>query len=138
MDQIITDKNKLRLVSLRTSIKEVEEMNLLQRLKDACKDAWVEGCGLAAIQIGVPLRFAWFRWGDEDFTLLNPEIMESKGNKKKQEGCLSIPNKWTWVRRPYKIKYVSDGKAYTAKDFKARLIEHEIDHMNGILNIDKE
>ena len=53
------------------------------------------------------------------------------------EGCLSIPNTWVKVRRPYKIKYMNDGSGpYTAKGTKAQIIMHEVDHMNGKLITD--
>ncbi len=135
---IITDQKILRIGSVVTSKEEVEKLNLISRLKTACEEAWTNGYGLAAIQIGVPLRFAWFKIGEQDFTLLNPKIVEFKGKEKlKQEGCLSIPNKRPMVPRYYKIKYLNDGILNTARGTKAHIIQHEIDHMDGILNVDK-
>jgi len=137
-DAIVTDIEKLREVSKPTTEGEVKDLNLFERLKTACEDAWIKGTGLAAIQIGVPLRYAWFRWGLDDFELLNPEIIAFKGvTKLKREACLSIPDNWVHVRRASKIRYVSAGKIQTAKEFKAHIIQHEVDHMDGILNIDK-
>ena len=137
-DKVITDLEFLRQESRETTQAEVDELDLLNRLKYANGTAWTHGCGLAAIQIGIPVRYAWFVWAGENFELLNPEIVETKGNSFKiEEACLSIPNRRVTLRRPYKIVYKSHGKLYKAKDLKARIIQHEIDHMNGILNIDR-
>ena len=142
-DQIITSLKKLRKISKPTTPQEVRELELVRRLREANKTAWTKGCGLAAIQIGIPLRFAWFKWGEQSFVLANPEIVSFHGSfKAKEEGCLSIPHTWIRKKRWYKIKYTMDGfgekgRVYIAKNFKARIIQHEIDHMNGILNIDK-
>jgi len=134
IDPIITDELKLRQLSQPTTWEEVNELNLFARLKKAAMNGWTGGCGLAAVQIGIPVQFAIFKWGDQEFTLLNPEIVECKGKKKPlREGCLSIPNKEMKVPRYYKIKYLNDGVMKTAKGDKAHIIQHEIDHMNGIL-----
>ena len=138
VDKIITDDKLLRQTSLPTTIGEVESLNLIPRLMAACATAWTPGRGLAAIQIGIPIRAAWFRWGAKDFVLINPEIVRFVSKVKTMtEGCLSIPNSWVSIRRAYKIKYMNNGVLYTAKGDKAQIIMHEIDHMNGILNTDK-
>lgn len=113
-------------------------MQLIKRLREANSHAWCDGAGLAAIQIGVPLRFAWYKFKDKEGTLLNPVILQRYGVIKEKEGCLSIPNKYTEVERAYAIDYLTNGKRKTAKGFLARLIQHEIDHMDGILNDEKE
>ncbi len=137
MDKIITNKDILRQVSRDTTLEEVKELDLINRLREANKHAWTPGCGLAAIQIGYPIRFSWFQWGLEEFTLLNPKILEYSGEiKKVSEGCLSIPDNYAIVSRAYKIKYISHGERRTAKVVKAQIIQHEIDHMDGVLNID--
>lgn len=138
IDHIITSQNDLRQLSMPTTLQEVKELRLRQRLREANKTAWTNGAGLAAIQIGIPLRFAWLsiRGGDE--ILLNPEIIVAKGKQIfKNEGCLSIPGSYVDVERYQYIEYISEGKRKTAMNFKAVLIQHEIDHMDGILNIDK-
>lgn len=138
-DNIITDKKILRQLSVLTTMKEVKDLKLRQRLKSANKNAWSKGCGLAAIQIGVPLRFAWFSIRNSDEILLNPEIINMTGKYiYKNEGCLSIPNSNIDVVRYQFIEYVSEGKLKSAMNFKAVVIQHEIDHMNGILNIDRK
>jgi len=139
IDKIITNHSKLKTISKETTIEEVESLDLINRLRASNGTAWTKGAGLAAIQIGIALRFAWFIWGEKEFTLLNPCIIEFGGKRKLvREGCLSIPNKYFKVKRRYKIKYTSDGKRLSARGFKAELIQHEIDHMNGVLISDKK
>ena len=136
MPEIITDEKILHQVSRNTSWEEVGQLQLVQRIKEALPLAWTKGCGLAAIQIGAPLSFAWFIFNGKEECLLNPVIITRIGYHKDIEGCLSIPNKRTEKMRAYEIEYMSDGKKKRAKGLKARIIQHEIDHMNGILNID--
>ena len=136
--KIFYKSGKLRQVSKETTLKEVEELDLINRLREANKHAWTEGCGLAAIQIGIPLRFAWFKAGKKEGVLLNPVITNSWGKDVQKEGCLSIPNKYVYVPRAVTIEYTSNGKKKgKVSGFLARLIQHEIDHMDGILNIDR-
>ena len=134
---IVTDQKILRQVSKDTTQEEVDKLELVRKIQEANKTAWTKGAGLAAIQIGIPLRFAWYRIEDKEGTLLNPKILTEFGKEILEEGCLSIPHKYTKVERAYSIEYLTNGKKKKANGFKARLIQHEIDHMNGILNIDK-
>lgn len=136
-DKIITDIEFLRQKSTVTTMGEVEQLKLIERLQYANGRAWTEGSGLAAIQIGVPLRFAWYRHNGKEGILLNPRITKGYGECMMREGCLSLPNKYTWVKRFVTIDYETNGKKKTANGFLARIIQHEIDHMCGILNIDK-
>lgn len=137
-DNIVTSLHDLRLISMDISHEQAREMKLWTRLRKANKKAWTKGCGLAAIQIGIPLRFAWFIFQDKESTLLNPEIILLEDPFiNKGEGCLSIPKVWTDVKRYNRIEYISHGKKRKAEGIKAVIIQHEVDHMNGILNIDK-
>lgn len=138
IDKIITSEKRLRVVSRHTTSEEVKSLNLIERLKAACETSWTLGLGLAAIQIGIPIRAAWFKWGEQDFVLINPKVIKivSRG-KPVVEGCLSIPNTWVKIKRPYKIKYENCGKLYTAKGQKAQIIIHEIAHMDGVLITDE-
>ena len=138
MDQIITDKSLLRNSSKETTMEEIKSLGLIKRLRNANKTAWTKGAGLAAIQIGIPLRFSWFIINGRQKNLLNPEILVGKGMRVyKNEGCLSIPNTYTDTERFHYIEYMSGGKKGKAINFEAVLIQHEIDHMNGLLNIDR-
>ena len=134
---IVTDTKVLKQVSRETTIEEVRQMDLVARLRKANNTAWTSGCGLAAIQIGEPVRFAWFVLKGKEHKLLNPEIIEKRVPViHRGEGCLSIPNFRKDVLRYHKIVYVSDGVRKKAKGLKAYVIQHEIDHMNGILITD--
>ena len=136
--KIVTDQKFLRQISepydpLKHNIKE-----LVDNLKEANKTAWTNGCGLACIQIGLPIRVAWFEYDGHEEVLINPEITYRKHKQSEFEGCLSIPNNEIAVSRSKIIRYTSNGEEKKAKGFRARIIQHEIDHMDGILNIDAE
>ena len=138
MDRIITDEKALRQISEPTSMAEIKELDLKKRLRKAIKTAWIKGVGLAAIQIGVPLRFALFTLDGKEEILINSRIVKGKAKHIfKDEGCLSIPHSYVDTERFYYIEYLSGGKLKKAMNFKAILIQHEIDHMDGILNIDR-
>lgn len=105
------------------------------------------GIGLAAPQVGIGLRFFIMdlaKEGDEkeQYVILNPEILEeSEECSEAKEGCLSVPEQFSEVIRPEKIKlrYMDlDGKQQEieADDLLARCIQHETDHLDGILFID--
>lgn len=101
------------------------------------------GIGLAAPQVGLNMRLAIVKTKDGIIVLLNPKIMKKSWKQEiDEEGCLSVPGVFVLVKRPYKIKVVTtsmDGKeiVFEAKGLFARVIQHEVDHLNGILFIDK-
>lgn len=114
----------------------------LKKLLNNMYDTMIEadGVGLAAPQVGVDLQVAIVDIGDETGTieLINPEIIETSGTQTDLEGCLSFPGLYGEVTRPSTIKvrtYNRKGKTieFQAKDFLARAIQHEIDHLHGIL-----
>ena len=111
---------------------------LLANMYDTMLEA--DGVGLAAPQVGVDLQVAVVDIGDDSGTieLINPEIVEADGSQTDLEGCLSFPGLYGEVTRPYSIKVqTQDRKGRTiqfqAQDFLARAIQHEIDHLHGIL-----
>ncbi len=111
---------------------------LLSNMYDTMLEA--DGVGLAAPQVGVDLQVAIVDIGDESGTieLINPEVISTSGQDTDIEGCLSFPGLYGEVTRPYQIKVrTQDRKGRTieiqAKDFLARAIQHEIDHLHGIL-----
>jgi len=106
-----------------------------------------DGVGLAAPQVGVPDKIAIIdtsfgaREG-ETLTLVNPEIIETGGECTIEEGCLSIPGIWEEVVRPsfVRVKYQDiDGvdRELEANEYLARVIQHEVDHLNGVLFVDR-
>jgi len=103
-----------------------------------------EGIGLAAPQIGVSKRVIIAYKEDEDkiIEVINPEITSLKGEEFGEEGCLSVPGKVGLVKRAKSIVVIGqDAKGdqikYEAEGMFARILQHEIDHLNGILFVDK-
>jgi len=100
-----------------------------------------KGVGLAANQVGVARRVAVVETEDEKLVLINPEILEAEGRDTAEEGCLSIPKVYADVTRPDKIVLVAtdrEGNRYTKTldGLAARAVQHEIDHLDGILFVD--
>lgn len=103
-----------------------------------------DGIGIAAPQIGKNLQLAVVEIDEETglFELINPEIIEKKGTDIDVEGCLSIPNKFGTVKRADEVTvryFDREGEEIevTAYGYLARAFQHEIDHLNGELFIDK-
>lgn len=114
----------------------------LGKLLDDMYDTMIEfdGVGLAAPQINIDQQIAIVDVDDQHGTieLINPEILETSGEQTGPEGCLSFPGLFGEVTRPFKVKvraHNRKGKIYEleAEDFLARAIQHEIDHLHGIL-----
>jgi len=103
-----------------------------------------QGVGLAANQVGVPLRLAVIGMPDEEEirVLINPEVVRRVGEREVEEGCLSIPGYRGTLRRSVKIRVKAldqEGKEFRVSaenDLLAQALEHEIDHLNGTLYID--
>ena len=101
------------------------------------------GVGLAANQVGVLERIIVVDPGDHQFmALINPEIVAVEGTDVDVEGCLSIPGVTGYVERAYRVKVVGlDGRGrpvtVDAEGFLARILQHEVDHLDGILFIDR-
>ena len=135
---------------LRQVSKPIERVDAdFQRLADDMLETMYDapGIGLAAIQIGVPRRMLVIdvsREGEEKQPLVfvNPEVVASTDERSVyEEGCLSIPDYYAEVERPatVTVKYLDrDGKEQTvqADGLLATCLQHEIDHLNGVLFID--
>ena len=102
----------------------------------------VGGVGLAAPQVGVPLRVIVIGIpGEEDIVLINPEVVRRAGERLVNEGCLSIPGYVGQIKRAETVRVKGrdqSGKEVRIKadDLLAQALEHEIDHLNGVLYID--
>jgi len=101
-----------------------------------------EGVGLAAPQIGILRRVCVVDVGDGLIELINPVIIEKSGSQIGSEGCLSVPERFGEVERPMTVTVRAQNRngenvVITAEGFKARAFCHEIDHLDGILYIDK-
>ena len=99
------------------------------------------GAGLAAPQIGVPLRAVVVDVEEGFFEMINPVILSKKGEQTGPEGCLSVKGKQGTVTRPYKVKAEyrdRNGRKHklTAEGFFARAVCHELDHLDGVLYTD--
>jgi len=99
------------------------------------------GVGLAAPQIGVALRLIVADVENEVVRLANPVILKEEGQDDLEEGCLSIPGVGVKIKRPYKIRVAglnerNQSVEIKAKAFLARVLQHEIDHLQGRLIID--
>jgi peptide deformylase len=140
----IPDK-RLRLVSEPVKRIDPGVRALVEDMFEAMYDA--PGIGLAAIQVGVAKRVVTMDLSKKDETqeplvFINPEITwTSKEKATHEEGCLSIPEYYEEVERPLqvKVKYLDlDGKAHEieAAGLFATCLQHEIDHINGVLFID--
>ena len=100
-----------------------------------------KGIGLAANQVGVARRVAVVGIEQDRLALINPVILSAEGRARQEEGCLSIPDLYGDVERPERIVFEaldSEGKPYRreAQGLLARAIQHEIDHLDGILFLD--
>ena len=100
-----------------------------------------KGVGLAANQVGVARRIAVVGVEGERFVMVNPVIVSAEGRDRAEEGCLSIPEAYGEVTRPERIVLDAvdrNGKPYRkeASGLLARAIQHEVDHLDGILFID--
>ena len=132
---------------LRKESKPVTEFNrrlemLIDDMFETMYDA--NGCGLAAVQVGVLKQVVVIDIDEPDgkLVMINTEILEMEGEDCGPEGCLSIPGKRGNVVRPTKITVKAldrDGQPFTrvAEGFLARCMCHEIDHLHGILYADK-
>lgn len=105
--------------------------------------ARAHGCGLAAPQIGKSIRMCIYDSGDGLQVLVNPKIIKARGGEiPMEEGCLSIPGLRGSVLRPNVVTvraWDTEGRdrIFKATEFEARVIQHEIDHLDGVLFIDK-
>lgn len=131
---------------LRERAKEIAAVDdEVRRLVEELRETMhlYKGVGLAANQVGIARRVAVVETEENDLVvLINPMIVESDGEIIEEEGCLSIPDVYGDVRRAARIVVETtglDGRRVqvSATDLKARAIQHEIDHLDGILFLDR-
>ena len=130
---------------LRAESKEIKEMT--PRIKELIEDMFetmyeANGVGLAAPQVGVRKRLVVIDCGDDPIVLINPVVLETSGSQTGQEGCLSVPGKVGIVTRPNyaKVKALNEDMEeiiVEGEELLARCLLHEIDHLNGVMYVDK-
>ena len=132
---------------LRNKAREVSRFDeairtLVQDMIETMRDA--PGVGLAAPQIGVPLRIAVVE-AEQDalYVIVNPEIVESEGEHVLDEGCLSVPGYWGKVTRAEKVTvqardaHGKEIRIAAAEGLLGQALQHEIDHLNGMVYVDR-
>ncbi|ACI19172.1 peptide deformylase [Dictyoglomus thermophilum] len=130
---------------LKTKAKKVEKID--EKVKELARDMietmkFCNGVGLAAPQVGESLRIIVVDYEDNPIVLINPEIIEMSGEELDYEGCLSVPGVEVPVKRAERIVFKAqdlDGrtKKYRAKGLLARVVQHEVDHLDGMLILDR-
>jgi peptide deformylase len=124
---------------------EVEELSdSLRNLIDNMFETMYifKGVGLAAPQVGVLTQVVTIDIGQGPISLINPQVIETEGGDIAEEGCLSIPDVYLEIKRGKKIAVTAinlKGKeiALEAEGLPARVIQHEIDHLKGVLMLDR-
>uniref|UniRef100_A0A7C3RK60 Peptide deformylase n=1 Tax=Dictyoglomus thermophilum TaxID=14 RepID=A0A7C3RK60_DICTH len=124
-----------KVESIDTKIKRLVE-DMIETMKFA------NGVGLAAPQVGESLRIIVVDYENKPIAFINPEILEAEGEVIDLEGCLSIPGIELKIKRYERIVFKAQDlsgkvKKYRAKGLLARIIQHEIDHLDGFLIVDR-
>lgn len=131
---------------LRQKAKRISQVDKpIQRLIDDMIETMraAPGVGLAAPQVGVPLRLAVIEVDEKVTVLINPEIIKTIGETELDEGCLSVPGFWGQVTRAERVSVKAldrNGKEQRIRDAEglfAQALQHEIDHLDGKLYIDR-
>lgn len=130
---------------LRKKSREVTKIN--QRILDLLDDmaetmADARGVGLAAPQVGVLRRVVVIDVGDGIIELINPEVVSQEGSVRSEEACLSFPDLSGYVVRPEKVTVraldrTGTEREYVGEGLLARAFVHEIDHLDGVLFVDR-
>ncbi len=133
-DPVLRQKAK-RVTRFDPSIQQLID-DMIETLRDA------PGLGLAAPQVGVPLRIVVIDVDEKITVLCNPEITAMEGEYEPEEGCLSIPGYVANIKRALKVTVKARNRRgkeikIKADELLAHVIQHEVDHLDGILFIDR-
>ena len=130
---------------LRKKSREIEKFDgklwmLLDDMAETMYDQ--DGCGLAAVQVGILRRAVVMDVGEGIIELINPVIISQEGEREAYEGCLSFPGENGMTIRPAVVKVKAQNRngqwcVYKGEELKARCFCHEIDHLDGVLFIDR-
>lgn len=130
---------------LRKTARPVEQFNArtFKILDDMVETLYARDgrAGLAAPQIGILRRLVVMDCGDGLIELINPEIIELRGEQMGTEACLSLPGYFGYVKRANQVKVETlnrqgEQRIIEAEGYFARCIQHEVDHLNGVLFVD--
>lgn len=140
---IVTKKDNEEF--LRKKSREVAEitpriLTLLDDMVETMREA--NGCGLAAVQVGVLRRVVVIETEEGLFEFINPKIIAMSGMQTSEEGCLSVPGEWGMTNRPEHVTVRALNRKgevieVTGHGLLAKAMCHEIDHLDGILYVDK-
>jgi len=131
---------------LRQKAKRVTQIDRpIQKLIDDMIETMraAPGVGLAAPQVGVPLRLAVIEVDDQVTVIINPEIVKTAGEQELDEGCLSVPGFWGRINRAERVSVKAQdrsGREQRIRDAEglfAQALQHEINHLDGQLYIDR-
>jgi len=131
----------LRQKARRLGIIDGSTQKLVEDMLETMHHA--DGVGLAAPQVGLSLRLAVIQIpGQEPLVLINPEVVKRKGDRDVGEACLSVPGYHAQLKRSIQVVVKAlnrEGKPFRIKgeELLAQVLEHEIDHLNGVLYIDR-
>ena len=146
LKEILTEPNKI--LRQKSSIVEKVDKDIQKLMDDMLETMYAApGIGLAAIQVGVAKRIIVLDIAPKDsprnpMCFVNPEILKkSENNSTYEEGCLSVPGQFAEIDRPEKchikyLDYYGEQKEIKAEGMLATCIQHEMDHLEGILFID--
>ena len=111
-----------------------EIKNIIEDLNDTLNNS--TGCGISAIQIGIPKRICIIKYNNENIVMINPKITNARGEVYFREGCLSAPDLYTNVKRAQKVwcSYLDENgreKEIAQGGLCSVIIQHELDHFDG-------
>lgn len=139
--KIVTKEDPILKKKCRVVEKFDDRLHML--LDDMAETMYAaDGVGLAAPQVGMLKRVVVMDVGDGLLELINPEITEREGEQFAEEGCLSIPGEYYETIRPAKVKVKAQDRfgewhEYEGEELKARCFCHELDHLDGVLFVER-
>ena len=130
----------LRRKAMKVSRLDAGLLQLIDDMVDTMRAA--PGVGLAAPQVGIPLRVAVIEVDQKLTTIINPEILRREGEYEPEEGCLSVPGYWAPVKRAESVVVKARDRAWKEVRLRgeglfAQALQHEIDHLDGKLYLDR-
>ena len=133
---LIYPENKEILTQKSEEVGDINEeiKNIIEDLNDTLNNS--TGCGISAIQIGIPKRICIIKYNNENIVMINPKITNARGEVYFREGCLSAPGFYTNVKRAQKVwcSYLDENgreREIAQGGLCSVIIQHELDHFDG-------